>query len=880
MPLAPNTKLGPYEIEVPLGAGGMGEVYRARDTRLGRNVAIKILPAHFSSDPVRKQRFEREAKTISSLNHPHICVLYDVGHQDGMDYLVMECVEGDTLAKRLEKGPLPLEQALKLGMQIADALDTAHHSAVVHRDLKPGNIMLTSTGAKLLDFGLAKVSAPVVTGATQTVSARQLPVTEEGTLVGTFQYMSPEQVEGKELDGRSDIFSLGAVLYEMVTGQRAFVGKSCLSVASAILEKEPAPISGIKPMTPLALERSVRKCLAKNPDQRWQSASDLASELNWIAEESQAAEPALTPARNRKWERVGWILATAFFLLMIATGVARWQASNRRTHPMYFHTSVPFPANDLALSPDEQTLAIVAYSAQANNYVLWTHEIGGRQTSSLAGTQGASYPFWSPDGKFIGFFADGKLKKVGVSEGRVQVLCDAPNGRGGAWNRDGVIVFTPGGLGGLFRVISSGGSPVEMTKPDPTRFESSHRWPVFLPDGKHFLYLAANFTGHLENNAIFLGSLDSQERRSLVSTSANAAYAEPGYLVYLRDKTLVAQPFDARHYVLSGEPHTLSDEVLYLPGVDKAVFSVSSGEVLVTQTGKGTSISQLTWFDRSGKPTGTVGMPGSHSNVRLSPDGRRVAADQTDPDERNIDIWIHEPARGATTRLTFDPALDQTPVWSPDGKQILFASSRRVGFRLYLKNADGSGPEEEVADLGAGLQVHAWDWSRDGKNVLVRKGNELWYLSWPQRVAMPLFQAKWTVRNAQFSPDGRWMAYASNETGSMEIYVSPFPSVNGKWQVSSAGGQEPRWRQDGKELFYLSAEGKMMAAAVTAGTSFEAGSPVALFQTHPRQPVSASDVFSYDVSGDGQRFLILSKVDEANPAPLSVLLNWASEIEK
>jgi Tol biopolymer transport system component len=288
----------------------------------------------------------------------------------------------------------------------------------------------------------------------------------------------------------------------------------------------------------------------------------------------------------------------------------------------------------------------------------------------------------------------------------------------------------------------------------------------------------------------------------------------------------------------------------------------------------------LTWFDRSGKPAGTVGMPASYDNVRLSPDGRRVATDQTDPDGRNIDVWVHEPARGATTRLTFDPALDQTPVWSPDGKQILFASTRRVGFRLYLKNADGSGPDEEVGDLGAGLQANAWDWSRDGKNVLVSKGNELWYLSWPERVAKPLLQAKLTVRNAQFSPDGRWMAYASNETGSMEIYVSPFPSVNGKWQVSSVGGQEPRWRQDGKELFYLSAEGKMMAVAVTAGASFEAGSPVALFQTHRRQPVAASDVFSYDVSGDGQRFLIITKVDEANAAPLSVLLNWASEMEK
>jgi Tol biopolymer transport system component len=882
MPLAPGTQLGPYEVSVPLGSGGMGEVYSARDTRLERTVAIKILPAQFSSDPVRKQRFEREAKSISKLNHPHICVLYDVGHQVGMDYLVMECVEGETLAKHLEKGPLQLDQALKYGEQIADALDKAHRSGVVHRDLKPGNIMLTPTGAKLLDFGLAKPVAPLASVATLTGAVTQSsPMTEQGAIVGTFQYMSPEQVEGKEVDGRSDIFSLGAVLYEMVTGKRAFEGKSQLSVASAILEKEPEPISVAKPMTPPALEHALQKCLAKLPDERWQSSSDLASELKWIGEGgSQTGVARPVPAERRRWERAGWLLAAALSVLLIGGGAAWWQASNRRTHPMYFHTSVPFPANDLALSPDEQTLAIVAYSAQANNYVLWTHEVGGRQTSSLAGTQGASYPFWSPDGKFIGFFADGKLKKVGVSEGRVQVLCDAPNGRGGAWNRDGVIVFTPGGLGGLFRVTSLGGSPVEMTKPDPTRFESSHRWPVFLPDGKHFLYLAANFTGHLENNAIFLGSLDSQERRSLVSTSANAAYAEPGYLVYLRDKTLVAQPFDGRHYVLSGEPHTLSDEVLYLPGVDKAVFSVSSGEVLVTQTGKGTSISQLTWFDRSGKPAGMVGMPGSHSNVRLSPDGRRVAADQTDPDERNIDIWIHEPARGVTTRLTFDPALDQTPVWSPDGKQILFASSRRVGFRLYLKNADGSGPEEEVADLGAGLQVHAWDWSRDGKNVLVRKANELWSLSWPQRVAKPLFQAKWTVRNAQFSPDGRWMAYASNETGSMEIYVSPFPSVNGKWQVSSAGGQEPKWRQDGKELFYLSAEGKMMAAAVTTGTSFEAGSPVALFQTHPRQPVSASDVFSYDVSGDGQRFLILSKVDEANPAPLSVLLNWAAEMEK
>jgi eukaryotic-like serine/threonine-protein kinase len=882
MGLATGTKLGPYEIQSPLGAGGMGEVYRARDTRLERTVAVKILPAQFSSDPVRKQRFEREAKTISSLNHPHICTLHDIGHQDGMDYLVMECVEGETLAKRLEKGPLPLDQALKYGAQIADGLDKAHRSGVVHRDLKPGNIMLTATGAKLLDFGLAKPAAAPVSAATLT-AVQAAPVTEEGTILGTFQYMSPEQVQGKEVDGRSDIFSLGAVLYEMVTGRRAFEGKSQLSVASAILEKEPEPISAMKPMTPPALDHAVKNCLAKLPDERWQTARDLALELKWIAGSgSQAGIAGHVPAGRRRWERASWLLTATFFLLAMAAGVALWNASNKRLRPTYFHASVPFAANDLALSPDGRTLAMVAYSAQANNYVLWTYEVGGHRTNSLDGTQGASYPFWSPDGKFIGFFADGELKKVEVSGGQPQVLCDAPNGRGGTWNRDGVIVFTPDSLGaGLFRVSSSGGSPLEMTKLDASRSEQSHRWPVFLPDGKHFLYLGSNFAGLLENNAIFLGSLDSQERRLLVSTSANAAYAEPGYLVYLRDnKTLVAQPFDRRRYVLSGEPHTLSDEVLYTPLVNRAVFSVSSGDILVTQTGRGVSLSQLTWFDRSGKLAGTVGMPASFGNVRLSPDGHRVAVDQINPDGRNIDIWIHELARGATTRLTFDPSPHQAPIWSPDGKQILFSSNRKVTTRLYLKNADGSGSEEEVADLGTFVPVNAWDWSRDGKHVLFRKGNEVWHLSRPDRVAKPLLQAKWTVRNAQSSPDGRWMTYASNETGSMQVYVSPFLNGNGKWQVSSAGGQEPKWRQDGKELFYLSADGKMMAVAVKTGASFEASSPVALFQTHLRQPVSSQDVFSYDVSGDGQKFLILTKVDEANAAPLSVLLNWASEMDR
>ncbi|MFI5113785.1 MAG: protein kinase [Terriglobales bacterium] len=887
MTLPSGTKLGPYEILSALGAGGMGEVYRARDTRLERDVAIKVLPASLSSDPSSRQRLEREAKAVSKLSHPHICTLHDIGHQDGVDFLVMELVEGETLEQRLLKGSLSPDQTLRYATQIAGALAKAHKLGIVHRDLKPANVMLTKTGAKLMDFGLAKQagSAPLA-AALPEMTTEQSKLTSEGTLVGTFQYMAPEQLEGKEADPRTDIFGLGEVIYEMATGKPAFSGKSRASLIAAILTAEPPSITQVQPLTPPALERVVEKCLAKDPDERWQSASDLASELNWIAEGgSRATESGPVPVGRRRWERLSWLLSATFFLLMMAAGVALWNASNQRQRPMYFHTSVPFPANDLALSPDGRMLAIVAYSAQANNYVLWTYEVGGRRTSSLDGTQGASYPFWSPDGKFIGFFADGKLKKVEVSGGRPEVLCDAPNGRGGAWNREGVIVFTPESFGGLSRVSAAGGSLVAITKLDTSRSETSHRWPVFLPDGKHFLYLGANFSGLLENNAIFLGSLDSPERRLLVSTSTNAAYAEPGYLLYLRDnKTLVAQKFDLRRYVLSGEPFPLSDDVLYFPQVDRAVYSVSGGNVLVTQTGKGASLSQLTWFDRGGKPAGTAGVPGSHNNVRLSPDGNSVAVDQTNPDGRRRDIWIHGLAQGlATTRLTFDPSFNSDPIWSPDGKKILFSSNRRGGFRLYLKSADGFGSEEEVADLGSLAQgANVWDWSRDGKYVLVRKTNELWSLSLslPERVAKPLLQTEWTVRNAQFSPDGRWIAYASNETGSWEIYVSPFPSINGKWQVSNGGGQEPRWRQDGKELFYLSADGKMMAAAVTTGASFKAGSPVALFQTHRRQPVSSQDDFSYDVSGDGQRFLIATKMDEANAAPLSILLNWASGIGK
>ena len=877
MGLAAGRKLGPYEIQSALGAGGMGEVYRARDTRLDREVAIKVLPAEVSSDPSLRQRLEREAKAVSKLSHPHICTLFDIGHQDGVDFLVMELIQGETLEQRLTRGPLPLEQTLRFAAETADALAKAHKLGVVHRDLKPSNIMLTKSGAKLMDFGLAKECAPAALMEASTVEQRKL--TAEGAIVGTFQYMAPEQLEGRETDARTDIFALGEVIYEMATGKLPFAGRSRASLIAAILSAEPPSMAALQPMTPAALERVVKRCLAKDPDERWQNASDLASEIAWIAEAQSQAAIARGVESAGKWPRSAFAAIAALLLLTVIGGWALWKANRKLPTSMYFQAGVPFAATDLAVSQDGKMVAMVAYSNQAKSYVLWTHELGSHKAAWLEGTQGATFPFWSPDRKYIGFFADGKLKRVEASGGQPQVIADAPNGRGGTWNRDGVIVFAPDAPGGLYRVTASGGAPVQVTKPDLSRKESSNRWPVFLPDGKHFLYLAANFTGGLEAHTIFVGSLDSSQKHEVINSKCNAAYADPGYLLYMRDNALVAQPFDTRRFTLTGEPLTLTDEVLFYPQIYRAVFGAANGGVLVTQTGKGVSLSQLTWFDRTGKPVGNIGPVGSYHNVRLSPDGSRVAEDQTDPDGQNIDVWILNVNGDGTRRLTFDPALEQTGIWTPDGKNVLYMWTRTTGNHLFLKKADGSGSGEEIAAL-EGVLIVPWDWSNDGKFVLFRRDKELWYFTWPGRVMKSFVKTSGAVRNGQFSPDGRWVAYASSETGSMEIYVTPFPSAETKWQVSTRGGEEPRWRRDGKELFYVSPDGKMMSVPVKTGDSFEAGSPVMLFQTERRKPVAAQDVFSYDVSAEGKRFLVITRVDEANAQPPSVFLNWASQMQK
>ena len=895
MPLVLGTKLGPYEIVGPLGAGGMGEVYRAEDTRLERTVAIKILPQQVSSDPIRKQRFEREAKTISSLNHPHICVLYDIGSQDGVDYLVMEYVEGETLAKRLEKGPPPLEQVLKSGAQIADALDKAHRAGIVHRDLKPGNIMLTPKGAKLLDFGLAKPVAPLASAATLTVAAKQhSPVTEQGTIVGTFQYMSPEQVEGKELDGRSDIFSLGAVLYEMLTGQRAFHGKSQLSVASAILEEEPTPISAVKPMTPPVLDHAIKKCLAKLPDERWQSASDLASELRWISESGWQVQGATasseTGRKRRAWLLVGIAVAAVFGGFGLASF---WRPTPQRR---VIRSAILPPekssfdesANSwgaVAVSPDG-TRIVVGVTGQASRPMLYVRPVDALTGQVLEGTEGATFPFWSADSRFIGFFSDGQLKTIAASGGPAQVLCPAPEARGGTWNQDGLIVFAPSPFSNLFRVAATGGAPVAVTKLDSARHEDTHRWPQFLPDGEHFLYLAR--TPDLSSSEIHLGSIDSGEPARVLGAMGNATYAPPGFLLYPRGNSLVAQPFDAGQARVSGEPVTIADQVSFNGNVNRSGFSVSANGVLAYTPAVGEGISELIWIDRSGKILGRVGEPRVYLGPRLSPDGRRLAVEIYDrPISTNSDIWIYDLVANSRTRLTFSQSNEHNrmPVWSPDGTRILFSSDRGGHSQIYEKAVSGIGTEKVVSTTEG--HRYATTWSADGQFVAGFEENkqhssiQFLVLSRPAGDKTIPFLSGVTGLSRftlpRISPNGKWIAYASWEAGRGEVYISLFPSGAGKWQVSVDGGNSPDWRQDGKELFYIGANNMMMAAEI----SQQAESPVVgkvqtLFRTHR----VAAPSWPFDVSPDGNRFLVNSLLQPSSSEPITLVVNWDAELKK
>ena len=781
MALAPGTKLGRYEIVSQLGVGGMGEVYRGRDTRLDRIVAVKILPAHLSEQPEALERFEREARAISSLNHANICHLYDVGQQDGIHYLVMEYLERETLASRLLKGPMPLEHVLRYGAEIAEGLDKAHRSGIVHRDLKPGNIMLTKSGAKLMDFGLAKtnpVPRPPSSGMTATFASAGAshPLTAEGTVIGTFQYMSPEQVEGKEVDTRSDIFSFGAVLYEMATGKCAFEGKSQISIASAILEKEPTPITAAQPLTPPALEHVVQTCLTKDPESRWQSAADIVRELRWTGTSGSSAGLAhLTTQRHKIAERAIWITIIAALVCAMVWSILQ------RPHPRLVRAYLPPPqetsydfegqsSGPPALSPDGTRVAFTAHAPKKRN-LIWIRSLDSVAAQELQGTEGASFPFWSADGLFIGFFTDSSLKKISATGGPATRLAGASSARGGSWSQDNVILYAPAYRDTIWKISANGGTPARVTSLDLSK-HTTHRWPVFLPDGTHFLYFATHHSGGIrEQNGTYWASLDGGSSKLLLATDSAAQYAS-GYLLYHQQTALMAQKFDAVHGTLSGDPVPVASNVQYDGGMLRTTFTVSTGGVLLYEPGATTDSgggTDLVWLDRTGK--GGVGERAEYEGMRLSPDGKRLAVSVAVASP-NPDIWVLDPVRGSKARLTFDPASHHLPSWSPDGQRVAFISQTGSSYvsSLHARLANGSGQDELLLASEDAATALLWpQWSPDGRYLVYQKesgstGASVWAVPTSgDHKTLSIIKPESpqaTIVNDRLSPDGQRFLFA------------------------------------------------------------------------------------------------------------------------
>lgn len=892
-----GTKLGPYEIHSPLGAGGMGEVYKARDTRLDRTVAIKILPSHLSENTEARQRFDREARTISSLSHPNICTLHDVGQQGGIHYLVMEYLEGETLAERLRRGPLPIGQVLKHGIEICEGLEKAHRSGVVHRDLKPGNIMLTKTGAKLMDFGLAKATQASPSAATSGLTATLTtppgshPLTAQGVVVGTFQYMAPEQVEGKEADARSDIFALGAVLYEMATGKRAFEGKTAASAMAAVLERDPALISSLQPTTPPALDRLVNTCLEKDPDERWQTAHDVKLQLRQISERElqtgaagspSVASPVVAGTARRRYLR--W--ATLAMAIVAAASAGFFFHRPSRAPTIWGGLNIVGSVGEegsFVLSRDGTQLAYVAADPQGR-VLLWVRKLDSPKATPLDGTEGLEYPFWSADGHNLGFFADGKLKRIDAAGQNLQIVCDAPNGRGGTWNQDGVIVFAPNAIGGLSKVSAAGGTPVSVTHVSEG---PNHRFPYFLPDGHHFLFTYAYTKDG--KDGIYVGSLDSPEIK-LISPgpSSDAAYAS-GFLLLVREGKLWAQPFDVRGLRVTGEPFLLTDGVRWAFDRRAADFSVAQNGMLVFLSTVGSG-QRLVWFDREGREQGVavpdIGNPTSGLMMgTLSPQGDRVAVARARGS--GSDIWIYNLKTALGTRLTFTDDFNESPVWSPDGKNIVFTRNLLDHYELRLKSVSGAG-EEQVLVKAPGNTI-ASEWSNDGRYLfygadifaqngktqglaLATSGND------PHPITAT--SSAGNVFAGFFSPDDKWLAYVSDESGRFELYATTFPAHAGKWQLSNGGvdaaagafwvGKAPQ-----TEIIFRDMQSHLIAVpAHEEGASLSQGAPSVLLGGR----ALASSRF-IDVTRDGKRFLVGLPQENAS-TPLTLLLNWTENLKR
>jgi len=864
MPLAAGTRLGPYEITAPIGAGGMGEVYKARDTRLDRTVAVKVLPPEFAADEQRRQRLEREARAVSALNHPHICTLHDIGNQDGVDYLVLEYIDGKPLA-----GPMPVEAAVRYAVQIADALDQAHRKGVFHRDLKPANILVTKAGVKLLDFGLAKVARAPLEGDAQTLTKA---LTTEGSIVGTLQYMAPEQLGGVEADARSDIFAFGALLYEMLTGRRAFDGKNSASVIAAILGLDPPALSTLQPLAPAALERVVATCLAKDPDDRWQTARDLKRELEWAPKAGlEAGVQARTPA-PRLWP----IAAVVFFVVALGFGWLWWRATGRPVEVVRFQIQPPagtrFARNQPPmLTRDGKSLAFVASRGGVQH--LYVQPLDSLQARALPGTEGAVAAFWSPDGASLAFQSGDKLRRIDLAGGSPRVITDMASSFPGHWSPDGVILFrtTAGGVVPLFRVSAAGGAAAPATEDSKQPGESSHVMPQLLPDGKRFLYFSPS--SDPERSRVMLASLESTKGVEVLRNNSNGIFIRVpvgrfqsrGFLLSLRDRTLMAYPFDEGRGVVTGDPLAVSDDVGTMTPFLAGLFSVSTTGVLATMPATTTSEGRLAWFDRSGKPLGELPATAAGDLPALSPDGGKLAVSRHEAG-RFPDIWVTDLTRGAISmRLTFSSGYESHPSWSSDGKRITYVGDGRV----MEKDASGSGSERPVGEL----QVrNLFDSSPDGRFLLVRASGDRDLVVQPlSGDRKPIVMAR-DASEGRFSPDSKFVAYASRESGRWDVYVRPLPPAEGKWLISSGGGAQPTWRRDGQELFYVSSDMKMMAVDVKPGASFQAGIPRPLFQTQMRGSQVAGH--HYAVTTDGNRFLLYLEPEDESDRAITVVLNW------
>jgi serine/threonine protein kinase len=881
MGLASGTKLGPYEIVAPMGAGGMGEVYRARDTRLERIVAVKVLSQGFSEDTEFKQRFEREARAISSLNHPNICTLYDVGHQDGTDYLVMEHIDGESLSQRLSKGPLSIEQLLRIGIQISEALEAAHRHGIIHRDLKPGNVMLTKAGAKLLDFGLAKPIAPLkAVAATNapTFSAALSPITRQGYITGTLEYMSPEQIEGKEADARSDIFALGAVLYEMATGKRAFQGKSSISVASAILEKDPEPISNVQPMSPPALEHVIKTCLEKDAEERWQNAGDVGRELSWIEQSGSGAGLPISVVRSRKKrDRAGWIAAAMLGLLAAYLG---WRGALNGGTAAPLRMTITLPpkitllgnsTQPLAISPDGST---IVYSAIDDNQKtqLYLRKLNSFESTPIPGSENGMEPFFSPDGEWVGFVTpDDKLKKVSLRGGS-SILADPAISIGGAWADNGTIYFIKTFASGIYAIPAEGGEATQVTHTNTgTKADDrAHLWPSVLPHNSGLIFTV--WSGKSFNETRIEGiSFKTGKRKVLLENGTDAHYLSSGHIAYGRDGTLFIAGFDPDRMEVTSPPTPVIQGVMMGASNGDAVFGVSQNGTLVFEPGSFASVRRnLVWMDHKGNAKSITADVKPFSSPAVSPDGRRIALTLM---ASTFDVWVYDLERDALTKFSFG-ADDYRPRWSRDGKMVAYDSSKTGHQEVFVKQANGSGPERKITEGPENKALY--DWTVDNREVIFGRENK--DSGWDIYAALiegnhqvrPLVQGPFNQDDARVSPDGRWLAYVSDESGQHEVFVQGMDDPNTRIQISIEGGTWPRWARSGRELFYISGS-KVMAVTLGLGKNLTPSKPIFLFEDKIRWD-------SYDV-GRNDNFVVARNAQvQGSGTQINVVLNWFEEL--